>query len=118
MKFMPKLAIVRIRGDLNLDRRMRMTFQMMNLLKKQACVVLEDSPSVRGMIHVLSPFVTWGEIDEASATVLAKKGEQPYRLHPPKGGFERKGIKMPFSKGGVTGYRGSEIVDLVRRMSA
>ncbi|MBU4501752.1 MAG: 50S ribosomal protein L30 [Nanoarchaeota archaeon] len=39
-----------------------------------------------------------------------------FRLHPPVKGFERKGIKKPFSMGGVIGYRKEKINDLVQRM--
>lgn len=39
-----------------------------------------------------------------------------FRLHPPIGGFERKGIKMPFSKGGVLGNRGDKISELISKM--
>jgi large subunit ribosomal protein L30 len=39
-----------------------------------------------------------------------------FRLNPPKGGFERKGIKQPFATGGVLGYRGAKINDLIQRM--
>lgn len=44
-------------------------------------------------------------------------GLKPYfKLHPPRGGFERKGIKTPFSLGGVLGYRKEKINDLIRKM--
>jgi len=39
-----------------------------------------------------------------------------FRLHPPIKGFERKGIKTPFSMGGVLGYRKEKINDLIMRM--
>lgn len=38
-----------------------------------------------------------------------------FRLHPPKGGFKRS-TRRAFSDGGETGYRGTEINSLVRRM--
>lgn len=44
-------------------------------------------------------------------------GLKPYfRLKPPIKGFERGGVKVPFSMGGVLGYRKDKINDLVRRM--
>lgn len=44
-------------------------------------------------------------------------GLKPYfRLKPPIKGFERYGIKMPFSMGGALGYRKDRINDLVKRM--
>jgi large subunit ribosomal protein L30 len=39
-----------------------------------------------------------------------------FRLQPPRKGFERKGIKVQFSQGGVLGYRKEKINDLLRRM--
>ncbi len=39
-----------------------------------------------------------------------------FRLRPPKKGYERAGIKKPFSVGGALGYRGKKINDLLERM--
>lgn len=38
-----------------------------------------------------------------------------FRLHPPKKGFKGK-VKRSFAAGGVTGYRGEAINDLIKRM--
>ncbi len=48
--------------------------------------------------------------------VLSQVGVKPFRLHPPSGGYERKGIKVPYALGGALGYRGAAINDLLRRM--
>ena len=42
--------------------------------------------------------------------------KQFFKLKPPEKGFERKGIKQPFSLGGALGYRKEKINDLIRRM--
>jgi large subunit ribosomal protein L30 len=39
-----------------------------------------------------------------------------FRLNPPRKGFERLGIKKPYSIGGVLGYRGVKINQLIERM--
>jgi len=39
-----------------------------------------------------------------------------FRLHPPVKGFERGGIKKPFSLGGSLGYRKEKINELIQRM--
>ncbi|MFA5887448.1 MAG: 50S ribosomal protein L30 [Candidatus Nanoarchaeia archaeon] len=39
-----------------------------------------------------------------------------FKLSPPLKGFERKGIKTPFSLGGALGYRKDHINELVERM--
>ncbi len=38
-----------------------------------------------------------------------------FRLHPPKKGFKGK-VKKSYTAGGVTGYRGEAINDLIKRM--
>lgn len=39
-----------------------------------------------------------------------------FKLHPPLHGFERKGVKRPFSMGGALGYRKEKINNLIMRM--
>jgi len=39
-----------------------------------------------------------------------------FRLHPPKKGFEGK-VKKDYASGGVTGYQGEAINDLIKRMA-
>jgi large subunit ribosomal protein L30 len=39
-----------------------------------------------------------------------------FRLKPPEKGYERGGIKHPYSTGGALGYRGEEINKLLERM--
>ncbi len=39
-----------------------------------------------------------------------------FRLNPPIGGYEREGIKKPYSLGGALGYRKENINELLRRM--
>lgn len=39
-----------------------------------------------------------------------------FRLNPPSKGFDKKGIKKPFSLGGALGYRKDKINDLIKRM--
>ena len=45
-----------------------------------------------------------------------EKGRTFFRMHPPRGGFDRNGIKMPFKNGGVYGNRKEKINLLIRRM--
>ena len=39
-----------------------------------------------------------------------------FRLRPPKKGYEREGIKKPFSVGGALGYRKDKINELLEKM--
>ncbi len=52
-----------------------------------------------------------------SAEIKNIKDMKPvFRLNPPKKGYERRGIKQPYSKGGALGYRGEEISKLLEKM--
>ena len=44
------------------------------------------------------------------------KAKPLFRLHPPKKGFKGK-IKRNYTRGGVTGYRGEAINDLIKKMA-
>jgi len=44
-----------------------------------------------------------------------RKVKPVFRLHPPKKGFKGK-VKRSYAAGGVTGYRGEAINDLIKRM--
>lgn len=48
---------------------------------------------------------------------LSDLGIKPFRLHPPRKGYGRGGVKRSFKEGGALGYRGKEINELLRRMS-
>ncbi len=48
---------------------------------------------------------------------LKELGIKPFfRLRPPRGGFERGGIKKHFKEGGALGYRGEKINELIEKM--
>ena len=113
-----KLAIVRIRGQFHLSPDVKATLQHLRLPKKNSCVVLEDSPQVLGMIKVVKDYVTWGPVtDEALKALEAKKvADNQYRLHPPRKGYGKKGIKVQFVAGGALGNRHDKINDLLLRM--
>ena len=56
-------------------------------------------------------------VHEGKHKIKDVPGLKPYfRLTPPKKGFEKGGIKVPFSMGGALGYRKELINELIRRM--
>lgn len=123
-----KIAVIRIKGLTKVGHEKEDTLNMLKLYRKNFCVVLDKTPSIVGMVKKVEDKVTWGEVDDSTIKeISSKRGEKtkkdgkeamkPYfRLHPPRGGFERKGIKVPFSLGGAMGYRGDKIKDLIKRM--
>lgn len=68
--------------------------------------------------------IGYGSIDDLAEAVYELKveysslsGVKPvFRLHPPKKGFKGK-VKKSYAAGGVTGYRGEGINDLIKRMA-
>jgi large subunit ribosomal protein L30 len=68
-----KLAIVQIRGAMLMNQRFLNTLQSLKLIRKNSCVVVDDSKVSVGMIAALKDYVTWGEIDEETFTLLLEK---------------------------------------------
>ncbi len=115
-----KIAAVLIRSRAGVQKKMSDTLDMLKLNQKHSCVVMEDTESNRGMLEKVQGLVTWGEISDETVEELQEekdsKDGKHFNLQPPKGGFERKGIKTPYKKGGALGYRGEDMNDLIRRM--
>jgi large subunit ribosomal protein L30 len=115
---MTKIAVVRIRGNFHLSAQMKSAFAHLRLLTKNSCVVVESSPVVLGMINKVKDFVTWGEITEETLKSMEsrKSASGAYRLHPPRKGYGKKGIKVAYKVGGSLGDRKDKINDLITRM--
>ncbi len=156
---MNKIAVLRIRGNLNVRKENKDTLKMLRLFNKNYCIVIDNNANYVGMIKKVKDYVTWGEIDKETVELLLKiRGrlagnkllteeylkeklntsikdfvndffdgkksfkdipglKQFFRLAPPIKGFERGGIKKPFSMGGALGYRKDNINNLIKRMS-
>jgi large subunit ribosomal protein L30 len=120
-----KLALILIRGRVGIRFDIKDTLNSLNLLRKHACVIIDDNKVTRGMVVKCKDYITYGEIESETIEELTKtrgkktsegKTKKFFSLAPPKGGFERKGIKVPFKKGGALGYRGKKISDLIKKM--
>lgn len=68
-----KIAVVRVRGDVDVRRTIRDTLAMMGLRKVNWAVVLDTTPALAGMVKKVKDFVTWGEIDEKTMAALVEK---------------------------------------------
>lgn len=138
-----KIAVVLIRGCIDMTQQLKDTLRILGLLNKNHCVVLDDTAVIRGMIIKVKDYITWGVIsDETYQQLFAKRGKEfkaretdtqqkysyrvlvndgkkykPYfALNPPRKGYGRKGIKIAFRAGGALGDRGEKINDLLQRM--
>jgi large subunit ribosomal protein L30 len=138
------LAVIRVRGVTSIKKPIKGTMESLRLYRKNFCIVVPNNEKYLGMIKKAGDYITWGELDEDTFKLLVEKRGEEYRgreqdkkgkikyssfmkigdkkikkffrLNMPKKGFGRKGIKVPFSKGGALGYRGAKINDLIKRM--
>ena len=74
---MAKLALIRVRGRVNVKMPVKDTLGMLRLHKINHLVILDENPTYKGMIQKVKDYITWGEI---SAETLAKLIEKRGRL--------------------------------------
>ena len=67
------LAVVRVRGTINVKNDIRDTLAMLGLGRVNHCVLVDDSPQHLGMLNKVKDYVTWGTIDPETATLLVKE---------------------------------------------
>lgn len=129
-----KLAVVLVRGMVKVVRPVKETLMMLNLHRKNHCVVVDNTPVYKGMLLRVKDYITWGGIDDAtfaelvqkrgqlsdgrqkSLEINGKKYKRYFALNPPRKGFGRNGVKRSFKIGGALGDRGEKMNDLVKRM--
>lgn len=140
-----QFAVIRIRGTVGMTKKVEDTLHMLHLYRKNYCTLVSHTPSVVGMLKKIKDFVTYGEVDQATIDALfAQRGElymgslqdsqgkityasrylvhngknykKFFRLNNPQGGFERRGIKVPYTMHGALGYRGIKMNLLIKKM--
>lgn len=119
-----KIAAIILRSFIDVPVDVRKTLFMLHLRKKHTCVVYPDKPTIRGMFQKAKDQLTWGTISEETFQLLvsrrkkkqAEDGTPYFHLSPPRGGFERRGIKNAFADKGALGYRGDKMNDLIKKM--
>ena len=120
-----KIAVVRVRGTVRATQKVKDTLNMLGLHRTNYCVLVSDTPNIRGMILKVKDFVTWGNIDEETEKSLSEKLEKTkdkegketakrfFRLNPPKKGY--KATRLPCPRGDL-GNRKEKINELLERM--
>lgn len=67
-------AVIRLRGSSEIDRKVGDTLAMMRLKSVNSCVLLPETPDVKGMLQKAKDRITWGEISkETLAKILEKR---------------------------------------------
>ncbi|MEM1670471.1 MAG: 50S ribosomal protein L30 [Archaeoglobaceae archaeon] len=69
------LAVVRLRGTVDVHKKISETLRLLRLYRRYNCVIIPDTPSYRGMLQVVKDYVAFGEIDhEILALLLRSRG--------------------------------------------
>jgi len=67
--------IIRVRGNIGIDIRIKDTIKHLNLTKVNHAVIVPENETYEGMLQKSKDYVTWGEISEAAiATLLKERG--------------------------------------------
>jgi large subunit ribosomal protein L30 len=137
-------AVIRVRGNISVTPKIKKTFQLLNLNNVNNMSVWPENEQSLKMIKMVENHATYGIIDDATLTeVIKAKGKaiegkldaekaakemiagkrakevnlkNIFKMSPPKKGYDRKGIKKPYSLGGALGNRKEAINELIKRM--
>ncbi|MDO8467765.1 MAG: uL30 family ribosomal protein [Nanoarchaeota archaeon] len=139
------IVIIRIRGQVGLDKKIKETLNRLRIRRKYSCVIIdENKKEIFGMLEKIRNFVAYGNIDDKTLGELIEKRAQPIEkkkkvdvkniLEGIKKGekYDKLGIKpffrlhpprggidskIHFGKGkGVLGDNKEKINELIRRM--
>ena len=67
------IAIIRIKGKIGINRDVNETLDRLRLRKKYACVILNESAEIAGMLKKVRNFVAYGKIDAGTLKELIEK---------------------------------------------
>ena len=136
-----KIAVIRIKGLVNVDVEIKETLDKLRLRKKHVCVIVDNKKEILGMLKKAQDYIAYGEITKEQFKKLIEKRAEPkkkitdeeinsffegkkkiqdlgikpfFRLHPPRGGF-KKSTKSLWPRG-VLGNQGKEINKLIIKM--
>ncbi|MBT4870613.1 MAG: 50S ribosomal protein L30 [Candidatus Diapherotrites archaeon] len=137
-------AIIRVRGSVNIKPKIKKTFELLNLASVNHMSIWPEEVANLKMLKKVENYATFGTISEkvlgevitkkakaltgeldvkqaiktlASGKTIKEAGiKNCFKLNSPKKGYERKGIKKPFSIGGALGNRKDKMDELVKKM--
>lgn len=90
---MTVIIAVRIRGTRGVRRKTSDCLKHLRLNRAHSCVMLEMSPSVKGMITQANEYIAWGEADARSVALLLEKRGDFKARKPDAAAFAAMGAK-------------------------
>jgi large subunit ribosomal protein L30 len=71
-----RVVVVRIRGSVNVNKKLESTLGLLRLKKVNNAVIIDDRPNYKGMLQIVKDYVTWGEVDQDDVSLILKnRGE-------------------------------------------
>ncbi|RLF17608.1 MAG: 50S ribosomal protein L30 [Thermoprotei archaeon] len=67
------LAVIRIRGTVDVPPDVEHTLRLLRLVRKFHCVIIDNRPSYMGMLRKVKDWVTWGEITPETLAILLRR---------------------------------------------
>jgi len=75
---MNRIAVIQVRGGINIKRKVKDTLNLLRLYRKNSCVIINETLPYMGMLNSIKEFITWGEIDKDTFKLLVeKRGKLP-----------------------------------------
>ncbi|MDR3206610.1 MAG: 50S ribosomal protein L30 [Candidatus Methanoplasma sp.] len=65
-------AVVRVRGQPEVNRDIEHTMGLLGLTRVNHCVVVPENPSTKGMLQMVKDYCTWGEVNAETLTAMIK----------------------------------------------
>jgi large subunit ribosomal protein L30 len=92
------IIAIRISGQVNISEKIKEALFRLRLRKKYSAVILEETPENKKILQNLRNFISYGQIDDETFSILVekrgkgKKREEikVFHLHPPRKGIESK----------------------------
>ena len=70
---MNRIAVIQVRGGINIKRKVKDTLNLLRLYRKNSCVIINETLPYMGMLNSIKEFITWGEIDKDTFKLLIEK---------------------------------------------
>ena len=65
-------AVVRVRGQPDVNKDIEYTMNLLGLTRVNHCVVVPENDVMKGMLQKAKDYITWGEINEATLADLIR----------------------------------------------
>ena len=65
-------AVIRVRGQPDVNVDIRRTMELMNLTRVNHCVIVPENDVTKGMLQKAKDYITWGEVSEGTLTDMIR----------------------------------------------